>query len=99
MQMVCIISCNNPVQAAPRRLNSSNRASDQAHSQRQARAGCCRRQRLTSPGPLAALSPGAPSSPVPGQRGASSQLWEMPWRAGGFAAGGGYAPPPCMQPS
>lgn len=39
MQMVCIISCNNPVQAAPRRLNSSNKASERAQSQRQARAG------------------------------------------------------------
>lgn len=46
MQMVCIISCNNPVQAAPGRLNSSNRASNPAQSQQQERAGCCRQQRL-----------------------------------------------------
>lgn len=94
MQMVCIISCNNPTQAAPRRLNSSNRASAQAHSQRPARAGCCGRQRLTSPHPPwgSALEPSPPRQPGSGEPPASSG------RCLGvqviFAAGGGYVPMP-----
>lgn len=84
MQMVCIISCNNPVQAAPRRLNSSNRASDPAQSQQRERSGCCRQQRLRQ---SSALDP--PFTLAPGLGGASTQLWEMLWGAGAFAAGGG----------
>lgn len=67
--MVCIISCNNPVQAARRRLNSSNRASDQAQMQRQARAGCCGWQKLTSPAPLGGGQPWTPLLPGTQARG------------------------------
>lgn len=67
--MVCIISCNNPVQAAQRRLNSSNRASDQAQRQRQARAGCCGWQKLTSPAPLVGVQPWTPLLPGTQARG------------------------------
>lgn len=85
MQMVCIISCNNPGLAAPRRLNSSNRASKQAHL-----------QWLRSP--LAGLSPGPPSSPSPMQGGPSTHHQEMLWDVGGFAAGGDMPPPDVTEP-
>lgn len=59
MQMVCIISCNNPVQAASGRLDSSNRVSDQPHSQQR---GWEQAQELENPG---GLSPGPPKIPWP----------------------------------
>lgn len=61
MQMVCIISCNNPVQAASGRLDSSNRVSDQPHSQQR---GWEQAQGLENPG---GLSPGPPKSLGPRQ--------------------------------
>lgn len=82
--MVCIISCNNPVQAAPRRLNSSNRASDEAHSQQQARTDESWSHGRAQPWTT-------PFSQQPGNR-------ERPLSLGvlghpSFAAGAGYAPP------
>lgn len=82
--MVCIISCNNPVQAAPMRLNSSNRASDQAHSQQQARADESWSHGRAQPSTI-------PFSQQPGNG-------EPPPRFGvlghpSFAAEAGYAPP------